>query len=99
MSHRAEGYDDLPAPPDPLTASGEPLLVVGTAVTVVTAALSLAVAYGFKMTDDQRSAILGLVGILAPIVTTWVGRSKVYSPRTVVNLLAQARSLRRPQPR
>lgn len=81
----------LPPFPDPATAQSEPLLTVGTITGFAVALVTLLIAFGIHLTGDQRTAILGVVAVAAPFVTAVVGRTKVYSPRTVVNLLAACR--------
>lgn len=82
----------LPAAPDPKTAASEPLLNVGAIVTIVVSVLSLLVTFGVPLSNDQRAAIMGLVAAVVPMVTAFIGRSKVYSPRSVVRLLAACRT-------
>jgi hypothetical protein len=57
--------------------SREPAVVIGTVTSVVTAVLALVVAFGLELTDDQRNAILGVVGAAAPIVAALLVRPKV----------------------
>lgn len=86
----------LPAAPDPRTASSEPLLTVGAVTALVVAVVALLVSLGLHISDAQQAGILAVVAAVAPIITAVWGRAKVYSPRTVVRLLADARSSRPP---
>lgn len=72
--------------PDP--DSRNPLLAVGTVTAAATAVVAVLVSFGVPLTDDQQAAVLGLVGVLAPLVVAAVGRSRVYAPATVARLLA-----------
>jgi hypothetical protein len=66
----------------------EPVLSSGTVTAIVTAAVALLVSYGFDITNDQQSAILGIVAVLAPLVAAVVARPKVTplsSPRDARN--------------
>lgn len=83
---------------NPSSAPAEPLLGVGAIVAAVTALLALLVAFGIHLTDAQQSAVLGFLAALAPLVTAWLGRGRVYSPRTVARLLADARRNRSAPP-
>jgi hypothetical protein len=85
--------DQTPAPaaPDPNTSSTEPLVTVATITALAAAALGLAVTFGLHLAPDQQAAVLGVVGVLAPVVVAVWGRRRVYSPATVVRLLAAAR--------
>jgi len=55
----------------------EPLLTRATITAAVTAVLSLLVAFGLDLSGDERTAILGVVTVLAPIVVAAVTRHKV----------------------
>lgn len=82
-----------PGTPGP-DAPGEPLISVGTVTTLASAVLALLVLFGVHLSDDTKATILTLIGILAPIVVTVVGRSKVFSPKTVRSLVTQAATRR-----
>ena len=64
----------------------EPLVTTGTITAAVTAVIALIVAFGLPVSDDQQAAILGIVGVAAPLIVAFIGRSKVFSPRTVARL-------------
>jgi len=55
----------------------EPAITVGTISAAVAAVLALLVAFGIPVTDDQQTAILGVVAALGPIVTGLIVRRKV----------------------
>ena len=55
----------------------EPLVTVGGVTAAVAALLSVLVAFGVPLSDGQQTALLGLVGVLAPIAVALVARSKV----------------------
>lgn len=88
----------LPSTPNLSTAPSEPLLTVGTIGTVVASALVLLVAFGAPLTEEQRAAVLALVAALAPVITAWIGRSKVFSPHTVARMLIAAKAAQKPGP-
>lgn len=54
-----------------------------------TAVLALVAAFGLNLSEDQRTAILGVVAVVAPLAVALIGRSRVYSPATVARLLAR----------
>lgn len=64
-------------------APAEPLLTVGTITTVGAAIVALIVSFGVHVNNNQQSAILGVLVVLAPIVVAVWGRSKVFAPKTV----------------
>lgn len=80
---------ELPPVPGP-DAPGEPLISVGSTVTLAAAAVSLLVLFGVHISDDAKAQIMTVVGILAPIIVTLIGRMKVFSPKTVRALVTQA---------
>lgn len=63
----------------------EPLLTTAGVTAVVAAILAVLFAFGLDLTADQTAAILGLVGVIAPLVVALVARGKVTptaDPRT-----------------
>lgn len=58
-------------------ADREPVWTAGTIVALVTAAVAVAAAFGLPITDDQRTAILSLVGVLAPLAVMLLVRPNV----------------------
>jgi len=59
-------------------------------VTVVTAVVALLIAFGIGVTPQQGTAITGLVVALAavaPLVSGWLTRSRVYAPATVAQMM------------
>lgn len=57
----------------------EAAISVGSITAAVTAVLALLVAYGFDISQEQQTALLGVVAVLAPVIVGIVTRSKVYS--------------------
>lgn len=57
--------------------SNEPVLAAGTAAGLVGAVLTLLVAFGVHVTEDQQKAILAVVVLVVPIVAAIIARSKV----------------------
>lgn len=68
--------------------STEPALKVGTIVAAVGALIAAAAAFGFKLTPEQTAALMSVTTILAPLVSAWFTRSRVYSPATVEKMTA-----------
>lgn len=84
------GLPEVPAP----GAAKEPLLNVGVTIALCTAILGALTAFGLDISDDRQSAVLAIVGILAPIVVALIGRTKVWSPATVRAAIIQAKTQR-----
>lgn len=55
----------------------EPLLTAGGITAAVTALLALLVAFGVDLTEGQSTAILGVAGVVAPLIMAWAARAKV----------------------
>lgn len=55
----------------------EPLVTVASITAAVAAVIALVVAFGVHLTGDQQTAILGVVGVVAPAVVAIVTRPKV----------------------
>lgn len=72
---------------NPDETSTEPLFSVGTITAAGAALLGLVAAFGLNLSDDQQAAVLGVLGVVAPIVVALWGRRKVYAPATVAKLL------------
>ena len=62
----------------------EPLISISSIVAGATAVIALLVAFGVPLTEDQKVAILGLVGVLAPVLVALVTRGKVTPNAAVV---------------
>lgn len=62
----------------------EPLISISSIVAGATAIIALLVAFGVPLTEDQKVAILGLVGVLAPVIVALVTRGKVTPNAAVV---------------
>lgn len=69
----------------------EPAITVSTVTAFVTAVIGLLIAFGMDISEDQRNAILGVIGpafvvilALGPIV-----RQFVYAPKTVKQIANQ----------
>ena len=70
----------------------EPAVIITSITSVVTAAIGLAITFGFDISDDQQKAILGFLSafcalllLLGPIIRTFV-----YSPNTTKQLVDKA---------
>lgn len=62
----------------------EPLISISSIVAAATAVIALLVAFGVPLTEDQKVAILGLVGVLAPVIVALVTRGRVTPNAAVV---------------
>lgn len=82
---------DVPPVPEP-GAPTEPLITVGTITALVTTGLALLVAFGIPVSDDRQAAILGVIGVVAPLVVMAIGRARVFAPATVRRMIAQAKA-------
>ena len=67
-----------------VTMKYEPLISISSIVAGATAVIALLVAFGVPLTEDQKVAILGLVGVLAPVIVALVTRGKVTPNAAVV---------------
>lgn len=81
----------LPEVPPP-SAPKEPLAYVGVITTFVVSAIALGVAYGLDITDNQQAAILGFIAPAAVVVTVLWSRLRVFAPKTVRQMVQQARA-------
>lgn len=68
----------------------EPLWTVGAVTAIATAAVAALVAFGVPLSDDQRSALLGLVAVLAPLAVATVARGKVFTLAAVERIKAES---------
>lgn len=55
----------------------EPLVTVASITAAATAVIALLVSFGLDLTGDQQTAILGVVGVVAPLVVAALTRSRV----------------------
>jgi hypothetical protein len=55
----------------------EPLFSVATVTAVLTAAFAALVSFGFDISDDRQSALLGLTAVAVPLITAIWARGKV----------------------
>lgn len=62
----------------------EPLISISSIVAGATAIVALLVAFGVPLTEDQKVAILGFVGVLAPVIVALVTRGRVTPNAAVV---------------
>lgn len=67
-----------------VTMKYEPLISISSIVAAATAIVALLVAFGVPLTEDQKVAILGLVGVIAPVIVALVTRGKVTPNAAVV---------------
>lgn len=76
----------------------EPVLTVGGIGAAAAAVLALLVAFGVPLTDDQQTAILGVVAVIAPVVVAVIARrfvTPVSSPQSFnLNNIDPVESLR-----
>lgn len=75
---------DQPTPqPSTGPLSTEPVITLTAIYGVVGALLALLIAFGINIDPDKRDAILGVIGVVFPIVAALHIRSIVFSPHTV----------------
>ena len=55
----------------------EPAITVASITAGVTALLALLAAFGLPLTEEQRTAILGVVAVLAPLAVGLIARRSV----------------------
>lgn len=58
-------------------SQSEPVITVGSIGAIAAAVLALIVAFGVDLTDEQQTAILGVVAVAAPIIVAIVTRRLV----------------------
>lgn len=78
-------------PTPPPGAPKEPLVGVAAITALVIAGLALFVSFGLNISNDQQSAILGIIAPLAVVATALWSRVRVYSPATVRAMLLRLR--------
>ena len=63
----------------------EPAVIIGALTALATAGISAAVAFGADISEEQKNAILGLIGPVVGIIFMMavVIRQFVYSPKTM----------------
>lgn len=54
-----------------LSESHEPVLTVASITAGVTAIIGLLVAFGLDLTEEQRTAILSIVAVVAPLIVVY----------------------------
>ena len=59
------------------TMKREPAITVGTVSAAVAAVLTLLVAFGLDITEEQQTAILGVVATIGPLVAGLLIRRRV----------------------
>lgn len=55
----------------------EPAITVGTITALAAAVVAVLVAFAVPLTDQQQTAILGLVGVIAPVAVALLVRPHV----------------------
>lgn len=86
INYKRKGVDMSSLDPNQPQPS-EPLLSVGTITALASALIGLGVAYGLPVDDAKKSAVLGVVAVLAPVAVALWGRRKVFSPATVARIM------------
>lgn len=64
----------------------EPLITVSTITTMVAAVVSLLVAFKVPLSEQQQTAILGVVAVAAPLAVGLLARSQVTPNAKVVEV-------------
>lgn len=68
----------------------EPAAIIGAISMAVASVLSLLVAFGLNITEEQQVAILAVVASVGPLVVALLIRPKVVSPATADQAVADA---------
>lgn len=68
----------------------EPAAIIGAIGTAVASVLTVLVAFGLDITEEQQTAILGVVASVGPLVVALLIRPKVVSPATADRAVAEA---------
>lgn len=55
----------------------EPVITAASIASIASALVALLVAFGLHLSKDQIAALLGFVGVVAPLVAGWFARSRV----------------------
>lgn len=61
----------------------QPVVTAAWVTSLGAAVLAALFAFGVPINDEQKVAILGLLGIVAPLVSGYVARRWAFSPATV----------------
>lgn len=67
----------------------EPAITAGTITAIAAAIIAVLVAFAVPLTDTQQTAILGLIGVLAPIILMLIVRPAV-TPNSKVAALRES---------
>lgn len=70
----------------------QPLWTVGTITSIASAFVAVLVAFGVPLSADQRTTVLGLVAVLAPLAVAAIARRAVYAPATVERIRTEERA-------
>jgi hypothetical protein len=85
------GTDTTTIPATPQAgAETEPLVAPASITAAVGALLSLMVAFGLDLTEQQTGAVLAAVTLVAPLVLFFLARRKVFAPATVRAMVVDA---------
>lgn len=68
----------------------EPAQIIGWLTAIVAAVITLLIAFGVQITADQRTAVLGLLAAIAPVVAAYAIRSQVTPTAKATAVVAQA---------
>jgi hypothetical protein len=85
------GTDTTTIPATPQAgAETEPLVAPASITAAVGALLSLMVAFGLDLTEQQTGAVLAAVTLVAPLVLFFLARRRVFAPATVRAMVVDA---------
>lgn len=73
-----------------MNLSTEPAQIIGWITGGAAALIALLVAFGVDIDEEQKTAILGVVAIAAPIVAGILIRGKVFSPQMTQRIARRA---------
>lgn len=66
----------------------EPIIIINSIVAAVEAGLILGMAFGLDLSADQTASVIGAVVAVGAVVSTIMGRGRVFAPSTVEEVAA-----------
>lgn len=55
----------------------EPVITAASIAAIITAVVALLKSFGVPISDEQATALVGVVGVAAPLVAAFIARGKV----------------------
>jgi hypothetical protein len=79
--------DDQPAPPPATTEKSEPAISTGAVVTAGTMLVDGLILFGVQIGAEQKTYLLSVITLLAPIIASLIIRAKVWSPKSMMAIV------------